>query len=104
MNGSLAESRALGADAVLLIAGVLGEASGDMVDLGHQRTDLNPLWRFIAREEIKDVLSTVTRLAGINNRDLRTMRTDLSTTLRLAPSLRDAGLDGCIRERVDVAL
>jgi indole-3-glycerol phosphate synthase len=87
----LAESRALGADAVLLIAGVLGNRLEDMVDSAFAY-GLEPLVEVHSQEEAKEVLSTDTRIAGINNRDLRTMRTDLSTTLRLAPSLRQAGL------------
>jgi indole-3-glycerol phosphate synthase len=53
---------------------------------------LEPLVEVHSREEAKAVLSTDTRLAGINNRDLRTMRTNLTTTMRLAPDLRMAGL------------
>jgi indole-3-glycerol phosphate synthase len=87
----LAESRALGADAVLLIAGVLGNRLEDMVDSA-LAYGLEPLVEVHCVEEVKKVLSTNTRLAGINNRDLRTMRTDLSITMRLAPPLRQAGL------------
>jgi indole-3-glycerol phosphate synthase len=87
----IAESRALGADAVLLIAGVLGNRLGEMVDLA-LAYGLEPLVEVHCAREVKRVLSTNARLAGINNRDLRTMRTDLSTTMRLAPSLHQAGL------------
>jgi indole-3-glycerol phosphate synthase len=87
----LAESRALGADAVLLIAGVLGNRLDDMVDSA-LAYGLEPLVEVHSQDEAKEVLSTNTRLAGINNRDLRTMRTALSTTMRLAPVLRQAGL------------
>jgi indole-3-glycerol phosphate synthase len=87
----LAETRALGADAVLLIASVLGNRLDDMVDSA-VAYGLEPLVEVHCQEEAKAVLSTGTRLAGINNRDLRTMRTDLSTTMRLAPALRQAGL------------
>jgi indole-3-glycerol phosphate synthase len=87
----IAESCALGADAVLLIAGVLGNRLGEMVDLA-LAYGLEPLVEVHSAQEVKKVLSTNARLAGINNRDLRTMRTDLSTTMRLAPSLRQAGV------------
>lgn len=87
----LAESRALGADAVLLIAGVLGDGLRDMVDLA-RAYGLEPLVEVHSADEVKAALSTQTRLVGINNRDLRTLKTDLSTTIRLAPLLRNAGI------------
>ncbi len=87
----IAETRALGADAVLLIAGVLGDRLEDMVGSAIAY-GLEPLVEIHCREEAKAVLSTDTRLAGINNRDLRTMKTSLSTTMRLAPTLSQAGL------------
>lgn len=87
----LAESLALGADAVLLIAGVLGNRLEDMVDSAIAY-GLEPLVEVHSLEEVKKVLSTSSRMAGINNRDLRTMRIDLSTTIRLAPPLHMAGI------------
>jgi indole-3-glycerol phosphate synthase len=87
----LAESRELGADAVLLIAGVLGEELGHMVDLAIGY-GLEPLVEVHTGDEVKAALETPTRLVGINNRDLRSFRIDLSTTIRLAPLVRDAGL------------
>lgn len=87
----LAESRALGADAVLLIAGVLGDRLSDMVSLATSY-HLEPLVEVHSMREARDALSTGTRIAGINNRDLRTLAIDLTTTIRLAPLIRDAGL------------
>ncbi|MGB4236188.1 MAG: indole-3-glycerol-phosphate synthase [Methanoregulaceae archaeon] len=87
----LSESRFLGADAVLLIAGVLRGTLTDMVDstidLG-----LEPLVEVHSRDEVKEALRTDTRVIGINNRDLRTLAVDLSTTIRLAPMVREAGV------------
>lgn len=37
-------------------------------------------------------IDTGAELIGINNRDLRTLRIDLSTTRNLAPLLRQAGM------------
>jgi indole-3-glycerol phosphate synthase len=87
----LAESRHLGADAVLLIAGVLGDRLADMVDatVAH---GLEPLVEAHTCDEVKAALGTATRIIGINNRDLRTLALDLSTTVRLAPMVREAGV------------
>jgi indole-3-glycerol phosphate synthase len=87
----LAESRILGADAVLLITGVLGDRLPGMVDAAFAH-GLEPLVEVHTANEVRAALETETRIVGINNRDLRTLRIDLSTTLRLAPLVRDAGL------------
>jgi len=87
----LAESRILGADAVLLITGVLGDRLPGMVDAAFDH-GLEPLVEVHTADEVRTALGTETRMVGINNRDLRTLRIDLSTTVRLAPLVRDAGL------------
>jgi indole-3-glycerol phosphate synthase len=87
----LAESRFLGADAILLIAGVLGGRLTDMVDAAIA-FDLEPLVEVHSGDEVKAALRTKTRIIGINNRDLKTLKVDLSTTMRLAPLVREAGV------------
>lgn len=87
----LAESRVLGSDAVLLIAGVLRDNLTDMVDAA-LAYGLEPLVEVHTADEVKAALGTATRMVGINNRDLRTLTIDLSTTIRLAPLVREAGL------------
>jgi len=86
----LAETRALGADAVLLIARVLGDRLPAFVDGAHA-LGLEALVEVHDRSEMERALATDARLIGINNRDLETMRIDLSTTFRLAEAARDAG-------------
>jgi indole-3-glycerol phosphate synthase len=86
----LAESRDLGADAVLLITAVLGERLEEFLDTG-QRFGLESLVEVHTRDEVKNALDCGAGLIGVNNRDLRTFRTDLSTTLRLAPLAREGG-------------
>jgi indole-3-glycerol phosphate synthase len=87
----LAESRFLGADAILLIAGVLGGRLTDMVDAAIA-FDLEPLVEVHSGDEVKAALRTKTRIIGNNNRDLKTLKVDLSTTMRLAPLVREAGV------------
>ncbi len=85
----LDETRALGADAVLLIAGVLGEETGHFVDETKKR-GLEPLLEVHTRQEARMAVDTGAELIGINNRDLRTFKTDLSTTRRIAPLIHQA--------------
>jgi indole-3-glycerol phosphate synthase len=86
----IAESRALGADAVLLIAAVLKERLPGFVDLALEY-GLEPLVEVHNAEEIKTALATRSELIGINNRNLATLTLDRSTTRLLSQSVRSAG-------------
>ena len=90
------ESRAAGADAILLIAECL--ATSTMIDLQILATELHMtcLIEVHDLENLRRVRDHVIgfphrsySLLGINNRDLRTFRTDLGTTLRLAELVED---------------
>ncbi len=77
------EARAIGADAVLLIAAILSteqmrEFIGVARDLG-----LDALVEVHDHEELERALELETTLIGINNRNLKTFVTDLKTTERL---------------------
>lgn len=86
----LTESRLLGADAILLITAVLGDQLSEFVDVA-RREGLEPLVEVHSRQEIRTALDTGADLIGINNRNLKTLKTDISTTCRLAPLIRKAG-------------
>jgi indole-3-glycerol phosphate synthase len=86
----IAESRALGADAVLLIAAVLKEQLPHFVDVALSY-GLEPLVEVRTREEADAALSTRTTLIGINNRDLTTLGIDRSTTRVLSEQIRNRG-------------
>jgi indole-3-glycerol phosphate synthase len=85
------ESRAAGADAILLIAECLEISK--LIDLQILATELN-LTCLIEVHDMENLIRVRDRvigfphrsysLIGINNRDLRTMKVDLGTTLRLA--------------------
>ena len=79
----LYEARSAGADAVLLIAAALdrdqlGDLYLEALELG-----LTPLIEVHDREELPPVLNLKPDLIGINNRDLKTMKVDLGTSLEL---------------------
>lgn len=83
----IAESRALGADAVLLIAAVLKGNLADFVDsaIGY---GLEPLVEIHTADEAEGALATKATLIGINNRSLVTLDIDRSTTRVLSERIR----------------
>lgn len=86
----IAESKALGADAVLLIAAVLKENLPAFVDLAMDYR-LEPLVEVHNAAEAATALDTKAMLIGINNRDLSTMTINRSTTRLLSGQIRDRG-------------
>ena len=82
----LAESRAHGADLVLLMVSVLGERTREMTALAFSHR-LEPLVEARDAAEIAIAARSGARLIGINNRDLDTLTVDLSTGTRLLPLL-----------------
>ena len=78
----LHRSAAMGADAVLLIAEVLGEELERYVKLAH-RLGLETLVEAADEEHVKLAEISGTDLIGINNRDLNTMKVDLERTKKL---------------------
>ncbi len=79
------ESRALGADAILIIlAGLSDEAAADIYAAANA-CGLNALVEIHDETELERALLLGARLLGVNNRSLATFKTDLATTERLAP-------------------
>jgi len=99
------ESRLWGADAVLLIVAALSiseleEYLGIARELG-----LSALVEVHNEEEVKTALEAGAEIIGINNRDLRTLRVNLETTLRLRPFIPEGHLvvsESGINTRADV--
>jgi indole-3-glycerol phosphate synthase len=81
------EARAVGADAVLLIAGTVPRAVlAALVALAHD-LGLAALVEVDGEATLADALAAGARIVGINNRDLRTFAVDLATTARLRPQI-----------------
>ena len=77
-------ARACGADAVLLIASLLGPRLHEMLFAARAR-GLSALVEVHDEAEAEAALECAADVIGVNNRDLRTLRTDLGVSRRLAP-------------------
>jgi indole-3-glycerol phosphate synthase len=79
----IAEARVAGADAVLLIVAVLdGEALDECLEAA-RRVGVDALVEVHDEEEARRAVAAGAACIGVNNRDLRTLQTDLSTFARL---------------------
>jgi indole-3-glycerol phosphate synthase len=87
----IVESRMLGADAVLLIAGVLGDRLPEFVSFC-RTCAIEPLVELHSCNEIPLAVSSGATLIGINNRDLRTMETNFTTTRLISEKMGRQGL------------
>jgi indole-3-glycerol phosphate synthase len=79
------ESRAYGADALLLITAVLSQGQLDeMIALSH-RLGLGCLVEVHNEKEVERAVLSGAEMIGINNRDLNSLAVDINTTRRLRP-------------------
>lgn len=79
------ESRAYGADALLLIVAVLGqEQLGELLSLS-RNLGMDCLVEVHNEAEVASALDSSAEVIGINNRDLKTFKVDIKTTRRLRP-------------------
>ena len=81
----LYESRAAGADAILLIAAILTDAELNQFLATANRLGMDCLVEVHSLAELERVKSTSASLVGINNRDLNTFTTDIANTFSLLP-------------------
>jgi indole-3-glycerol phosphate synthase len=87
----LAESRAFGADLVLLIAAVLGKDVGRMVREAGS-LNMEALVEVHDEREMELAAGCGATLIGINNRNLTTLQVDLDTSRRLLPLAPDSAV------------
>lgn len=83
----IAEARAIGADAILLIAAVLDDAQLADLYSASKHYGLHTLIEVHDASELERALRLEAPLLGINNRDLHTFHTDLQTTISLLPEI-----------------
>jgi indole-3-glycerol phosphate synthase len=81
----VAESRVLGADWVLLIVAALEGGALDECLEATRRAGAHALVEVHDEDQLERALQAGAACVGINNRDLRTLRTDLDTFSRLRP-------------------
>jgi indole-3-glycerol phosphate synthase len=99
------ETRAIGADALLLIAAIL--TGGQLREYRELAASLGlaALVEVHDGTELEKALGAGAEIIGINNRDLQTFRTDMKTTLAVAPLIpkdRIAVSESGIRNRQDI--
>lgn len=81
----VAEARAIGADAILIIVAALDDAEMHDIEAAAVECDMDVLVEVHDEAEMERAARLKSRLIGVNNRDLRTFSTDLATTENLAP-------------------
>jgi indole-3-glycerol phosphate synthase len=86
-EAQLWEARAAGADAALLIVGILEQSRLEALSGIAAEAGLQVLIEVHDEVELERALAVGAGLIGVNNRDLRTFSTDLELTTRLAPSV-----------------
>lgn len=83
------ESRAMGADCILLIVACLDDAQLRELEAIARGLDMAVLVEVHDRAELGRALQLKTPLVGINNRDLRTFQVSLGTTLGMLGEIPD---------------
>jgi indole-3-glycerol phosphate synthase len=83
------QARAMGADAILLIASALPVATMRAFEILAHQLGMAVLVEVHDATELEAALQLSTPLIGINNRNLRTFEVDLQTTLDLLPRIQN---------------
>lgn len=99
------ESRAYGADSLLLIVAMLTpEKLGELLMLSHE-LDMECLVEVHNEAELEIALGSGAQIIGLNNRDLKTFTIDLAVTQRLRPLIPEDRIvvsESGIKDRNDI--
>lgn len=88
----VAEARAIGADAILIIVAALDDTLMAEIEAAALERGMDCLVEVHNEAEIERAARLRSRLIGVNNRDLRRFATDIATTERLAPLAPEGAL------------
>lgn len=88
----VAEARAIGADAILIIVAALADGAMGEIEAAAIERGMDVLVEVHDEEELERATILKSRLIGINNRNLKSFDTDLATTERLAPLILEGSL------------
>jgi len=99
------ESRFYGADAILLIVAVLNDGELGNYQKTARTLGLSCLVEVHTEDELKRALNSGAEVIGINNRDLRTFKTDIEATFSIRKHISDpritvvseSGIDSCLQ-------
>jgi indole-3-glycerol phosphate synthase len=84
------ESRAVGADAVLLIMRILDEAKLNSLYKFSKELGMDVVVEIHSEKELRKVLKAGAEIIGVNNRNLNTLRVDFATTQKLVPFMPES--------------
>ena len=88
----IAESRAIGADAILIIVAALDDGAMAEIEMAATEHGMDVLVEVHDETEMERAARLKSRLIGVNNRDLKRFVTDIAATERLAPLAPEGAL------------